>query len=90
VGVDYDPVNERAELKKLRRKHRQEMRGAMRELRRDSAFVQQQRADNRKKLITERDQKTKQIMASLADQQGEIRKMEIMRKKMKQHSSSVL
>ena len=39
AGKDYDPDRERSEAKRLRRQLQKERRGAMRELRRDAAFL---------------------------------------------------
>lgn len=38
-GHDYDPIKERAETKKLQKKLNREKRGAMKELRKDTAFI---------------------------------------------------
>ena len=39
AGKDYDPDRERSEAKRLRRQLQKERRGAMRELRKDAAFL---------------------------------------------------
>ena len=44
AGKDFDPDRERAAAKQLRRQLQKERRGAMRELRKDAAFLGQVRA----------------------------------------------
>eukprot|EP00005_Dracoamoeba_jomungandri_P000878 CAMPEP_0174251872 /NCGR_PEP_ID=MMETSP0439-20130205/1563_1 /TAXON_ID=0 /ORGANISM="Stereomyxa ramosa, Strain Chinc5" /LENGTH=807 /DNA_ID=CAMNT_0015332309 /DNA_START=23 /DNA_END=2442 /DNA_ORIENTATION=+ len=72
VGKDHDPDKERAEKKRLKRKYKEEMKGAMRELRKDNYFLQDQRAKKRAKKMEERDRKTQEIMAFLGNQEGEL------------------
>ena len=45
AGKDFDPDRERAAAKQLRRQLQKERRGAMRELRKDAAFLGQVRAN---------------------------------------------
>ncbi|KAL6077572.1 nucleolar complex protein 14 [Balamuthia mandrillaris] len=90
VGKDYDPDAQRAEMKKLRRKYKHEMKGAMRELRKDNHFLQEERLQKRKRDLEERDKKTKEIMAFLSNQQHELREMDYLKKKAEKNSSSVL
>jgi len=75
VGKDYDPDSTRAELHKLKRKHQREMKGAAREIRKDTAFLQERRVQSRKKELAERATNEKRILGLLADQQGELNKL---------------
>lgn len=84
VGKDHDPNKERAEARKLKRKHKHEMKGAARELRKDTMFIQDQRVQKRKKELAERARDEKRIMGMLADQQGELNR--IAREGKKQHA----
>ena len=47
--VSMDPDRERAERQKLRRKTKKEMKGAIRELRKDNAFLSAEREKERRK-----------------------------------------
>jgi nucleolar protein 14 len=90
VGKDYDSNKERAETKKLQRKYKREMKGAVREIRKDNLFLQEESLRKRNREALEREQKTKEILAFLSDQQGELNKLKYMNKKIKQNEASVL
>ena len=70
-GQDPDPDRERAERNKLRKRVRRELKGAVRELRRDGAFLEQQRAEQLRRQREARDARAKAIETFLAQQQFE-------------------
>jgi nucleolar protein 14 len=57
--------------------------GAMRELRRDSAFISKQKWFETKEQDAERNKKVKTLMGQLAEQQAEKNKIEREKKKLK-------
>eukprot|EP01006_Ploeotia_vitrea_P040610 TRINITY_DN66440_c10_g2_i1.p1 TRINITY_DN66440_c10_g2~~TRINITY_DN66440_c10_g2_i1.p1 ORF type:complete len:1050 (+),score=610.68 TRINITY_DN66440_c10_g2_i1:23-3172(+) len=62
---DLDPDKARAEMKKLAKRVKREKKGALRELRRDTAFVSQQKDIQRQRATAERRAKQKQIQSIL-------------------------
>ncbi|KAJ1975048.1 nucleolar complex protein 14 [Dimargaris verticillata] len=79
----YDADRQQAELKRLKHKHTRELRGAMRELRKDAQFL----AAERLRVVKERDQeyntKIRRIMGALGDQEGDLRASDRMTKQLK-------
>ncbi|KAG1671696.1 hypothetical protein FOA52_007488 [Chlamydomonas sp. UWO 241] len=69
---DYDPDRERAEARKLKRQLAKEKRGAMRELRKDSAFMADARDKERAVVDTERMDSQKNFYAELQAQQADM------------------
>lgn len=60
-----------AEFKKLKYRHKKEMKGAMREIRRDNQFLAQHILKERMEKDAQRQEKVKQIYRELASQEGE-------------------
>lgn len=79
VGRDNDPDRERAEKKKFERMYKKELKGAMRELRKDTAFLQTEREKKKRLDTLERQEKTKRVMNILSTQEGDVKKMERMK-----------
>eukprot|EP01136_Pigoraptor_vietnamica_P023968 Opistho-1_new@76545 len=71
IGRRRDPDKERNESKKLKYKHRQEMKGAIREIRKDAAFLGAVKHKAMKEKDADRAARVKQLQAALSDQQGE-------------------
>eukprot|EP00842_Homolaphlyctis_polyrhiza_P004176 jgi/Hompol1/475/HPOL_004516-RA len=72
----YDPDRERAEASKLRAEVRKEKKGAIRELRKDAAFVARQQIINKREQDAEYKKKISKIMGQLANQEGAMRGFE--------------
>jgi nucleolar protein 14 len=68
---DLDLDRERAERSKLRRQHKKELKGAIRELRKDNAFIEHHRAIKLKEQRAIRDERGKAIETFFAQQQFE-------------------
>ncbi|KAJ1488668.1 Nop14-like family-domain-containing protein [Baffinella frigidus] len=68
---DTDLDRERAEKRKLKRQHSKELKGAVRELRKDGAFLAGEQADMLKKQRKLRDERGKAIETFLSKQQFE-------------------
>jgi hypothetical protein len=66
---DMDVDRERAEKRKLKRRHRSELKGAVRELRKDNAFLADDKAQQLKAQREARDQRGKAIETFLSQQQ---------------------
>jgi nucleolar protein 14 len=66
----YDADEQRAASARLRKEHRRERKGAVRELRKDGAFVA--REELREKITREREQKDKErrVIAQIQTQEG--------------------
>lgn len=62
------------EKQKLMHKYKREMRGAVRELRRDALFLNRQQLQDQMERDAERKRKTKNLMASLMGQEAEYKK----------------
>ena len=75
-GKRKRPVGkERQEREKLLHKYKREMKGAVREIRRDKAFLAKVKLKETLKSDLERKQKVREIFGSAATQQGELRKL---------------
>ena len=68
---DPDPDRERAERNKLRKRVRRELKGAVRELRKDNAFLEQQQTEQLLRQRKARDERAKAIETFLTQQQFE-------------------
>jgi hypothetical protein len=66
---DYDPIKERAHIKELSHKLKREKKGALRELRRDTAVVVTQQRALQDAYKAEREQKRKTAWAQMEEQQ---------------------
>lgn len=66
---------EKAEKEKLLHKYKKEMKGAIREIRRDNSFLTKVRISQQIKSDAERKRKVKEIFGEAAMQQSEIKKM---------------
>ncbi|KAM7291586.1 putative nop14 [Ixodes scapularis] len=67
----FEGGQKKAELKRLTYKHKKEMKGAMREVRRDNQFLARHILKDRIERDAERKEKVKQIYRELASQEGE-------------------
>uniref|UniRef100_A0A7S0XNZ7 Uncharacterized protein n=2 Tax=Hemiselmis andersenii TaxID=464988 RepID=A0A7S0XNZ7_HEMAN len=68
---DMDPDRERAERSKLKRQHKKELKGTVRELRKDNQFLEHHRAATVKAQRAARDERGKAIETFLQQQQFE-------------------
>lgn len=66
----YDPDRERAELAKLRAEHRRERKGALRELRKDAAFVARENLRIKKERDAAYERKYKRLVAEIQGEEG--------------------
>ncbi|KNC49966.1 nucleolar complex protein 14 [Thecamonas trahens ATCC 50062] len=72
---DYDPDKVRSELRKMKRKIKDERKGAMRELRKDNAYLAAEASRKRARDDAEYQTKIKGIYASLESEQAEANKL---------------
>ncbi|GFP87290.1 nucleolar protein 14 [Phtheirospermum japonicum] len=68
-GRDYDPDRERAERKKLKKKLKQEAKGAMRELRKDNYFLSEVKERDKARMEEEKAEKLGKVRAFLQEQE---------------------
>jgi len=61
VDRNYDINTERAEMKKLKKKHKEAERGAARELKKDNAFLYQQKRKKENEESIEREEQRKKF-----------------------------
>lgn len=66
----YDPDRERAELARLRAEHRRERKGALRELRKDAAFVARENLRIKKERDAAYERKFKRLIAEIQGEEG--------------------
>lgn len=71
-GVDYDVDVERKENKRLKKEYEREKKGAVRELKKDNAFLAAVRAKDEAKKREEREKNYKRIYTFLSQQQGDL------------------
>lgn len=64
-GKDMDPNEARAELKQLKKKVKRETKGAMRELRKDTLFIEQEKRKNEAIAAEEREKERKRVKTIL-------------------------
>eukprot|EP01098_Paradermamoeba_levis_P016006 TRINITY_DN8412_c0_g1_i1.p1 TRINITY_DN8412_c0_g1~~TRINITY_DN8412_c0_g1_i1.p1 ORF type:complete len:423 (+),score=178.94 TRINITY_DN8412_c0_g1_i1:133-1269(+) len=83
LDMIQDPDKDRASLQKLKYQHKQEMKGAMRELRKDSYVLQQERMKEREEQKREREEKRGQIMQFLEAQEHDFKELQKEKKKLK-------
>ncbi|XP_041476417.1 nucleolar protein 14-like [Lytechinus variegatus] len=89
IEENYDPTRkyrstgnkERDEQQRLIHRHRREMKGAVREIRKDTQFIARQKLKEQKERDDERKEKVKRLHQMLATQEGDFR--DIKRKKHK-------
>ncbi|KAK4205292.1 putative nucleolar complex protein 14 [Triangularia verruculosa] len=67
----YDPDRERAEMAKLKAEHKRERKGAMRELRRDNAFVARENLRVKKEKDAAYEKKFKRLVAEIQGTEGQ-------------------
>ncbi|KAL3917032.1 MAG: hypothetical protein SGPRY_006570, partial [Prymnesium sp.] len=77
-----DPDRERAELQKLRRKTKKEHKGAIRELRKDAAFLSAERQKNKQKTSSYLEARGKRAMAIMQEQEATWKSMKKEKRKM--------
>lgn len=65
------------EKQKLLHKHKKEMKGAMRELKKDTKFLAREKLSKQMKLDEARKRKVREIMGGLAHQEGEYKKLKL-------------
>ncbi len=80
---NYDPDRERAEETKLKRQHKRELKGAVRELKKDAEFIARERLHSIKEKDSEYKRKIGTIMGQLQSQEGAMRGYEREKKKIK-------
>lgn len=68
-GRDYDPDRERAERRKLKKKLKEEVKGAIRELRKDNYFLQEVKARDKAAAEEERTEKYHKVKSFLDEQE---------------------
>lgn len=66
----YDPDRERAELGQLRAEYRRERKGALRELRKDAAFVARERLRDRVERDDAYERKFRRLVAEIQGEEG--------------------
>ncbi|KXX75908.1 putative nucleolar complex protein 14 [Madurella mycetomatis] len=66
----YDPDRERAELAKLRAEHKRERKGALRELRKDAAFMARENLRIKKERDAAYEKKYKRLVAEIQGEEG--------------------
>lgn len=66
----YDPDRERAELAKLKAEHKRERKGALRELRKDAAFMQRENLRVKKQRDEAYEKKYKRLVAEIQGEEG--------------------
>ncbi|KAI0125946.1 nucleolar protein 14 [Xylariales sp. AK1849] len=66
----YDPDRERAELAKLKKEHRRERKGALRELRKDANFTAREKLRVKKAKDAAYDKKYKRLVAEIQGEEG--------------------
>ncbi|KAK3329650.1 nucleolar protein 14 [Apodospora peruviana] len=66
----YDPDRERAEMAKLRNEHKKERKGAMRELRKDAAFMARENLRVKKEKDAAYEKKYKRLVAEIQGEEG--------------------
>ncbi|KAH6650185.1 nucleolar protein 14 [Chaetomium tenue] len=66
----YDPDRDRAELAKLRAEHKRERKGALRELRKDAAFMQRENLRVKKERDAAYEKKYKRLVAEIQGEEG--------------------
>ena len=69
-GLDYDPDRERAQMKKMRKRVKSEMKGAKRELQKDNYFLAAVKEKERRKRDEERAEMYGKAMAFLQEQES--------------------
>ncbi|KAH6854249.1 nucleolar protein 14 [Chaetomium sp. MPI-CAGE-AT-0009] len=69
-GKHYDPDRDRAELAKLRAEHKRERKGALRELRKDAAFMQRENLRVKKERDAAYEKKYKRLVAEIQGEEG--------------------
>ena len=67
----YDPDRERAEMAKLRAEHKKERKGALRELRKDAAFMQRENLKVKKAKDEAYEKKYKRLVAEIQGSEGQ-------------------
>jgi nucleolar protein 14 len=83
VDKKYNPNKEKAELAKLKFQHKQEFKGAIRELKKDAEFIARAKMEERKTKDADYKRKIDQIMGQLASQEGAMRGYDKEKKKSK-------
>lgn len=81
--ASYDPDKERSQLQKLKAKLKREQKGAMRELKKDAAFVQAEKEKKRREEKTQVAERLKRAVSALSaqDQEVNLLKQDAKRKK---------
>lgn len=83
--ASYDPDKERVHMQKLKAQLKKEQKGAMRELKKDAAFIQAEKEKKRREQKAEVADRLKRAVANLSAQEQEvnIQKQEAKRRKSK-------
>ncbi|XP_063066733.1 nucleolar protein 14 [Engraulis encrasicolus] len=80
-GKKRGNTKEQREQERLKHKYKKEFKGALREIRKDSRFLAQEKLSDIMKRDSERKRKVKELMGSLSTQEGEWKAMKKMKKK---------
>lgn len=72
-GRDYDPDRERAELRKLKKRLKEERKGAVRELRKDNQFLYEVKARDKAMLEAEKAESNAKVREFLQEQERAFR-----------------
>jgi nucleolar protein 14 len=83
AGQSYDPDKDRREARKLKHLYKRELKGAKREIQKDSAFIARERHRETKAMDADRTAKTKRLFSLLQDTQAEANEQKRMKKKLK-------
>jgi nucleolar protein 14 len=75
------------EFKELKRKHKQEVRGAAKELRKDSMFLASVKNQKQKEEDQEREKQKRKIMSMLEQEQHEMKKQKNEKQRLKKQSA---
>ncbi|KNC83759.1 hypothetical protein SARC_04009 [Sphaeroforma arctica JP610] len=79
-GMSFDPDKDRRERKKLKYLHKQELKGAKRELKQDAQFIARQKLKDKMEADEDRSQKVKRLYGILQDSQAEGNSLKRMKK----------
>ena len=83
IDKRYDPDRERADSKKVAFQYKKEMKGAIRELRKDAKFIAHHEMKERKEKDVAYKARMNKIMGDLAQQEGAMRGYERQQKRAK-------
>ena len=83
LDAHYDPDHDRSEIQKLRRLHKKEQRGVIRELRRDAQFISSVQLQKQREKDSIYGRKMKTAWGVLENDQGDLKKLDKLREREK-------